>query len=157
MKIAGKKIEGVSRKTVIIKRETGDIKFILEAVLDDSDFEKMCPRPEPDVKLLPGGARVPDLESQAYKDNLEEWAQTKTHWLFLKSISATPDLEWETVDFSNPKTWKNYTDELLASGFSPQEQFKLLKGYMYVSGLDSEKVDDAVESFLADPQETQKS
>jgi hypothetical protein len=157
MKISGKKIEGVSRKTVIIKREEGDIKFILEAVLDENEFDKLCPRPIPAVKMVPGGSKVPDFESKAYKEALEEWASQKTRWSFLHSIAATPDLEWDTVDLANPETWKNYPDELTASGFSPGEQYRLMQAYMYVIGLDEDKVNEAVESFLADPQETQES
>jgi hypothetical protein len=157
MKIAGKKVEGVSRKTVIIKREEGDITFIFEAVLDESEFETICPRPAPGIKMVPGGSKVPDFENKDYKKALDEWASQKTRWSFLKSIAATPDLEWETVDLSNPKTWKNYTDELTASGFSPGEQYKLMQAYMFVIGLDEEKVEEAVQSFLVDPQETQKS
>jgi hypothetical protein len=156
MKIAGKKVEGVSRKTVIIKREEGDITFIFEAILDESEFETICPRPKPGVKMVPGGSKVVDLDNKEYKAALDEWASQKTRWSFLKSISATPDLEWETVDLANPKTWEKYTDELTASGFSPGEQYTLMQAYMYVIGLDEEKVNEAVQSFLADPQEIQE-
>ena len=47
MKIAGKKIEGASRKTISIRRESGDVKFTFEAVLSDKEFETLCPRPAP--------------------------------------------------------------------------------------------------------------
>jgi len=157
MKIGGKKIEGASRKTVIIKREDGDIKFIFEAVLDESEFDLLCPRPIAGTKMVPGGGKVVDLENKEYKAALDEWAGQKTRWSFLKSISATPDLEWENVDLGNPKTWEKYTDELTASGFSSGEQYKLMQAYMYVIGLDEDKVNEAVQSFLADPQETQES
>ncbi len=157
MKIAGKKVEGVSRKSVTINREDSDITFVFEAIMDDSEFEELCPRPKPGVKMVPGGSKVPDLENKDYKKALDEWAVKKGEWSFLKSISATPDLEWDTVDLGNPDTWKNYPKELLASGFSPGEQYRLMQAYMYVIGLDEEKVNEAVDSFLADPQEIQES
>ena len=157
MKIAGKKIEGAARKTVVIKREEEDITFVFEAVLDESEFEKLCPKPEPSVKLLPGGSKVPDFENKEYKEALGEWASQKTRWSFLQAISATPDLEWETVDLSNPETWKNYPEELTSAGFSPGEQYKLMQAYIFVIGLDEEKVNEAVDSFLAGPQEMPES
>ena len=156
MKIAGRKIEGASRKTVTIKRNKGDIQFVFEAVLSDKEFEALCPRPTAGQKILPGGVKKPDFENPVYLKKLDEWALQKTYWTFLKSISATENLEWETVDLSNPSTWKNYTAELEAAGFSPAEQYKLLEAYMFVNGLDETKVDEAVESFLASPQETQE-
>ena len=153
MKIKGVHIEGPQERTVVLPRQNGnDLVFKFKAILSMDDFEKICPVPEPKERLLPGGIKSYDIESKEYQERLNTWAMQKTRYMYLKSIAATPDLEWETVDLSNPDTWGNYEEELIQAGLTEAERLVLLRAYSQVQGLDQSKIDDATNSFLAVPQ-----
>ena len=157
MKYKGKKLEGPQEAVVVLPRQSGDdLVFKFAAVLNMDDFDKICPLPVPKEKLMPGGGRSLDVESQEYKDALDDWAMKKTHYMYLKSISITEDLEWETVEMSDPDTWENYNTELMDAGLTEAERLKLLQTYSQVQGLDQDKIDQATKSFLAIPQEEPK-
>jgi hypothetical protein len=157
MKLKGKKLEGPQEAVIVLPRQScDDLVFKFAAVLDSDDFDKLCPIPKPKEKLMPGGGRTLDVESQEYKDALDKWSMQKTHYMYLKSIEATEDLEWETVDMSDPDTWENYNQELIESGLTESERLHLLQTYSQVQGLDQSKIDAATKSFLATPQEVLK-
>lgn len=155
MKIAGKKLKGPYIKTVVFPRENEPLVFKFQALLDDSEFEELCPRPEPPTKLRPGGIKELDVSNPKYKKAIEDWGLKKVYWQFLKSISATDNLEWETVDMKKPETWENYLKELSES-FTEYEQIQLMNAYSEVQGLDQEKIDKATKDFLAGRQVEQK-
>ena len=121
-------------------------------VLEVDDFDKLCPMPMPREVMKPGGVKTYDVEETAYKEAIQEWAANKTHYMYLKSIAATDDLEWETVDMSDSSTWGNYNEELMEAGLTEAERLKLLQVYSEVQGLDQTKIDAATKNFLADPQ-----
>jgi len=152
MKLGGKHIEGPQERTIVLPRRDGNLVFKFKAILDMSDFEKIYPLPEPKEIIRPGGIKSYDIESKKYKEVLNDWAVKKTHYMYLKSIEATENLEWETVDLSNPDTWENYQEELIQAGLTEAERLKLLQVYSEVQGLDQTKIDAATESFLAAPQ-----
>ncbi len=158
MKLKGKKLEGPQERVVVLPRQQGEnLIFKFAAVLEMDNFDKLCPIPEPKEILKPGGNRVLDIESKEYREALDDWAMKKTHYMYLKSIEATDDLEWETVDMNDPDTWENYGEELLEAGLTEAERLKLLQVYSEVQGLDQSKIDAATKSFLATPQEAQES
>jgi len=73
--------------------------------------------------------------------------------MFLKAISATPGLEWETIKMDNPETWTNYEAELIAAGLTDPERLRIMQAYIEVQGLDDKKIEEATNSFLAGLQE----
>lgn len=154
MKLQGKVLDGPQERVVVFPRQNGDkLVFKFKAVLNSDEFDKICPVPEPPEMILPGGGKKLALDDKTYLKKLEEWSQNKTHYMFLESISATDDLEWETVDLGNPETWKNYQKELEDAGFTESERLVMLRAYSEVQGLDQSKIDEATRSFLADLQE----
>lgn len=153
MKLKGEKIEGPQERVVVLPRQQGeDLVFKFGAVLDTDDFDKLCPMPMPPEKLLPGGGRSMNVEDPKYREAINDWAAKKTHYMYLKSIEATDELEWETVDWGDPETWSNYNEELMEAGLTEAERLKLLQVYSEVQGLDQEKIDAATKNFLATPQ-----
>lgn len=148
MKYKGKKVEGRNSEIIPFKRPDGDIIFIAEAVQDWDEFEKYCAEPEAPEILKPGGKRFKDENDPKYKKKLEEYAETRTHWLVLKSLQATKDIEWETVDMNDSNTWKNYRKELKDSGFTELELGRLVRGVMVANSLDEDMIETAKQDFL---------
>ena len=116
MKIKGKNIEAPSEEVIVFPRNDGNIVFKAKPVKGYEDFDKVCPAPQPESIMKPGGAQSQDVENPKYKKALDDWAGQKTHWMILKSLSATDDLEWDTVDMSKPETYENYIKELEECG-----------------------------------------
>ena len=153
LKIKGQVIEGPNIETVFIPRGDTQIVFHAKAILDYSDFEAMCPAPNPPNKMVPGGATIPDLEHPKYKEAMDAYGTRRFAWMILKSLEATEGLEWETVDMSDPETWANYEQEFKSSGFSDIEANRILKGIMAANCLDEDKVEQARQRFLVLEQE----
>jgi hypothetical protein len=148
MKIKGKTISGPSEQLVVIPRDDGNIVIRSRAVLDFEPFMKINPQPEPPKKMFPGGVETSNVEDPDYLKKIAVWASSKTDWMFIKSLEATPDLTWDTVDKSDPKTWSNYRVEL-ESVFTPGEVGKILEVVMTACGLNQDKIDEATKLFLA--------
>lgn len=152
MKINGVKIEGPNIETIVIPR--GDdpenaLVFKAQSVLDFEEFDAICPRPEPPIKLLRGGKQQPDREAPTFKEAQQIWASRRFAWTILKSLEATPELEWETVDCNKPETWGNYEQELRDAGFNLAELNMIIDGVMTANSMNTEKLDKAREAFLA--------
>jgi len=153
MKYKGKKVEGKNVEIIPIKRPEGDIIFIAEAVSNWDEFEKLLPEPTPPVVIKPGGQRVSDYTDKKFIKSVEEHARARTQWIVLKSLEATKDLEWETVDINKPETWLNYEKELKDSNFSIIEIGRIIRGVMVANSLDEDMIDAAKADFLATREE----
>ena len=105
----------------VLPRQDGDIVFKCGAVLDYTDFDKLCPTPDVPVRIYPDKRRVEDVENPDYKQKMNDWATQKVAWMFIESLKATPELEWETVDPSDSETWVNYQTELKEANFTEPE------------------------------------
>jgi hypothetical protein len=156
MKLHGIKIEGPASKTIVFPRSTGNIAFVLQAVLNVDEFDKILSPPKPPVGVLASGQKQVHIDDPEYRKQLDKWGTLKHHWMFLKSISATPGLEWETIDFKKPDTWTNYEAELIAAGLTEPERLRIMQAYIEVQGLDDKKIEEATNSFLAGLQEAKQ-
>jgi hypothetical protein len=168
MKIRGREIKGPNEQLLVIPRpnievpeivdgkptgktisESGDIVFKVRAVLDYSDFEKMCPTPQPPmVRKLGQAQATPDISDVKYTEMLGRWASQRTHYMMLKSLEATEGLEWETVKINEPDTWEGFAKELEAAGLTNPEAAKLLGAISQVNGIDEDKYEEARQRFL---------
>lgn len=149
MKIHGKKLEGVNIEVVVIPRQSGDLVFKAQAVLNYEDHDKINPMPKAPIKLLPGGVKSQNVEDPRYKERMNEWAEQKFYWMMVKSLEATPGLEWETVKLDDPSTWKEYRKEMEDGGLSPGEIARIEMCVTNACGLNQAKIDEATERFLA--------
>jgi hypothetical protein len=148
MKINGKDIKGPQMEVVVIPRGDEEIVIKAQAIMDYSDHEKINPQPLPPSKLLPGGETQQLVEDPGYLKKLSDWAQQKTDWMIIKSLSATEGLTWDTVKADDPTTWSNYRKELDAT-FTPAELGKILEVVMSACGLNQSKIEEATKRFLA--------
>lgn len=150
MKIKGKKYDTPKESVVVLPRDPEDVVFKFRAVVDESDFDRLCPLPIPPKKKVKGGAQVSDTNSPAYIANLTAYAERRQGWLFLKSISATEDLDWEgVIDMQDPTTWPKWRQALMDSGFNAAELQLIYSGFTDANNLDSAKVEEAKQRFLA--------
>lgn len=183
MKIAGKKIEGTNTAVAVIPRpstqtpvlddqgqpilnEDGSIKmqevindivFTARAVLDFSDFEKLCPPPEPPVSKRPGGASFKNVEHPTYKMAVSKWNVDRTFWIIIESLKATEGLEWETVNPADSTTWANFSTELETAGFNWKEINMIREAVWKANALDDDHLEAAKQRFLAGQREAAKS
>lgn len=150
MKLKGKKISGKNIEYCIIPRSDGEnIVFKCQSVMDLSDFDKLCPEPHAPLKMLPGKGKVRDVEAPSYKVALEKRNEKRIYYITLKSLEATEELEWETVNMSDSSTWGNYETELRDSGFSNIEIMRIVNACMSANCLNEAKLEEARNSFLA--------
>jgi len=148
MKIQGQVVEGPKEEIVVIPRGTTEFVIKAKPVLNFDAFEKLNPIPQPREKMMPGGEKTQNFDDPEYKKALDLWAQQKTDWMILKSLSATEGLEWDTVDMAKPDTWSNYREELEKT-FTPGEVSKIITIVMTACGLNQDKIDEATKRFLA--------
>lgn len=148
MKYKGQAIKGKNREIIPIPREGGDIIFIAEAVQDWKDFDSLVSEPEPPEIIKPGGVRIKDKKDKGYLQAVDKYNELRTHFLVIKSLEATEDLEWETIDVTNPDTWSKYQEELKASDFSDIEIGRIVIGVMRANSLDENMIEEARTNFL---------
>ncbi len=148
MKIGGKKLPVPSTITVVIPRDEGPIVFKCQPILDFEPFEALVPFPKPPVIQKLNAEPFHDVEDQAFKEKLVEYAKMKSNWMFITSLRATPDLEWEEVDYSKPETWDKASVELLSCLVS-REVDMVIRGVQQANALDDAKLQEARDSFLS--------
>jgi hypothetical protein len=135
--------------TIVIPKGDDQFVFKCQAVLNFDEFDKLCPQPQAPKIMRPGGEEFENVEDTEFKANRTKWAEYRFHWIILTSLKATKDLEWETVDMTNPETWANHQTELSNAGFSDLEQMAIINKITEVSGLDPDKIEEATTAFLA--------
>lgn len=143
-------VEEGGEKKIVHKEVFDDLVFECQAVLDFSDFEKLCPVPNPPKSMKPGQqVATPDFENPKYKKAIADLSGLQQDWMILKSLDATPGIEWEKVQRDKPETWKLWQDELKDGGLTIGEILKIQQGVITANGLDDTKMTEARERFLA--------
>lgn len=150
MKLAGRKISGANIETIVIPRGDGEpLVFRAQAVLDHADFDALCPAPKAPSVLEKGGTKRRNTEDPRYIEAMNDWSAKRGHWTVLTSLrNGTPDLEWETVTYSDPNTWGNYESELRDAGLNEIEVGLIVRGVLRANSLDEAKLDEARANFL---------
>jgi hypothetical protein len=150
MKINGKKVSGPNKVITVLPREGGDLAFVAQAVLDSDEFEKLVPRPAPPLITRKGDSLPsPDYTDKKYVLEDRDYGKKKTNWMIIKSLSATPGLEYEQVNVLDPSTWHLIYLELKDAGLCEMEIGRLVNSVWEAHALDESKLDAARERFLA--------
>lgn len=155
MKLGGRVISNNNLEVVVIPRTDGDLVFKFRPVLDDTDFDALVPLPKPPLKM-DGDVKTFLYNDPDYTKSFQEYFALKQSWMYLKSIEATEDLVWDTVDLGNPKTWTNLEKELVSAGFTVSERNLMFQGFEKANSLSQEHLDKARESFLAGTRQSDK-
>lgn len=150
MKIQGKKLDGPAIEILVIPRGDIDIVFQAQCVTDYTEFEAIYKVPKPPFLLVRGDEeQVPDFKNKKYIEKMSDYAKAQTNYMILKSLEVTEDLEWETVEMTDPETWGNYNQELLDAGFSSIHIGRIVNLVSIANGLDERMIIEAKKRFLA--------
>lgn len=152
MKIAGQSIpKEVNTDVLVLPRGDAAIAIKAQAISDYEEFEKVCPVPEAPGKLTKDGF-VPNLEDETYKQKAERHGLQRVGWMVINSLV---DVEWDSVDADNPKTWTKWEDDMKEAGFSSVERNLILGLVLSVNSLDERKLKEARESFIRGQEQVQ--
>jgi hypothetical protein len=146
MRIGGVEVKGPNEEVLVLPRLAGDVVIKAQAVTDMSEFEKLVPEPKPPGKLTKDGW-VPQLKDETYRQKVANYNEQRFAYMVLRSLEPS-EIEWETVVPDNPKTWKNWDQELREAGFSDVEVNRVVVCVMQANALDERKLKEARELFL---------
>lgn len=154
MKIAGVNVNGPNMEILVLPRIGGDIVIRAAAVCDMAEFEQLCPLPKPPVITTKDGP-VPQLKDKTFLQKCEAHGTRRMAYMVLKSLEPS-DIEWDTVEMGNPKTWPNWEKELRDSGFADIEVNRITMCVMQANSLDENKLKEARDLFLRGEAEVQE-
>lgn len=150
MKYKGQTVKNDNIRHVVIPRPSGDIIFIAKPVVSFDGFDEFCLEPKPPIITIHAtGEKRPDLDDTNFKLQLIKYNAQRTHWLILESLKDTPDIVWETVEYSKPDTWSLFIKEFEDSGFTPAEINAITNAVMTVNSLNETQLEEARKRFLA--------
>lgn len=148
MKIGGRKISNNNLEVVVLPRSDGDIVFRFKPVLTFDDFDKLVSMPDmPYVEDATGRKALP--EDPTYRKAMSVYLEKKSCWMFLDSISATENLEWDKININDPSTWTSYDTEFTEAGITEIEQRMLRIAFERVNSLNEAHLEEARNRFLA--------
>jgi len=146
------KIGGVDPKTLtnevllVLPRGEDEIVFRARGLKDMDKFNNLCPQPKVPVKLTRDGPiDMPDDVS--YKEMMDQWAKKRLGYIVVNSLKPS-NIEWDTVKEDEPRSWKNWEDDLRNGGLSEIECSRILATVMEANALDEAKLRKAREVFL---------
>jgi hypothetical protein len=156
MKISGKTLTKLNEIVLVFERngideegnEREDIVFRMQPVEDYEDFLKLCPEPEPPLKIIKGGARVKNTEDPAYIKLTHEWLSRQINFTTIVSMMGTPNLEFEKVDLAKPSTWHLIVEELQEVLY-PGEILAVYEASSNVNNVTDASLEKARKRFLA--------
>lgn len=148
MKVNGKTLTGPRIvKTYLPTSDGGAVEFQFRPLRADEKYTDICPRPNPPEVIQPGGIRSANPEDAGYKIALKAWSDRKWDWEFLKSVSQTTGLEWETVDPEKAETWGNWENEV-NEHFGPSAAAHLTNCFVDAQFITEDGIERARASFL---------
>ncbi len=148
MRILGQEIKGPNEELIVIPRGDSQIVLKARAVLDYSEFERLCPEPKAPMILRPGGVKEQNFKDVTYIAAIRQRVTKQTYYMFIKSLEATPGLEWDTINMKDPSTWLNFEKELETSGFSQIERNIITRAVFIANNLDEQKIEEARQRFI---------
>lgn len=149
MLLNGQTLYKPNTRLLVIPRDCGNIAFTFGPV-DYETFDKVCARPSAPRIMRAGESTYSDnLNDPKYLEELREWSLKRFMYMVISSLSFTKELQFETVDISDPQTYSNLDSELKSAGFVEAEIARIYKTAIEANGLDDEAIEKAKQDFLA--------
>ena len=146
------KIAGIDPKSlcneVLLVLPRGDSQIVFRAIglRDLEEFNKVCPQPQPPGKRTREGF-IPNMNDPTYQQVMTEWGKKRFGYMLVKSLEPS-EIEWDTVNLADPRTWLQWEDELRDSGLTQIEVNRVATLVLEANALDDEKLTKAREYFL---------
>jgi hypothetical protein len=145
MKIGGVKVTPPSEHLLVLERDE-PLVFRAKAVDNMDEFFAQVPEPKAPTHLTKEGW-TENLKDPSYRQRLESYNAMKLAYMVLMTLEPS-EIEWETVDIDNPKTWTNYGKDLENAGLTRVEIQHVVQLVLQANCLDEEKLDKARKDFL---------
>jgi hypothetical protein len=145
------KIGGIDPKTLsneellVLPRGDACIVFRATGLPDMEAFNKLCPEPTPPGKLTKDGW-IPNPDDKGYQTVILEYAKKRLAYMVVHSLKPS-NIEWETVDLDNPRTWVRWEDDMKSAGLSQVECNRITNLVVEANCLDEGKLKKARELF----------
>ena len=149
MKLSGHTFEKPAIVYCVLPRDEEPVVFMCGPVLDYDEYEALCPTPKPPIQIHKGGVKIPDLQDETFLQQVNSRSDSRINYIVLKSLQYTTDLEWETVDMQDPKTWGNYEQELKDCFFTKTEVQRIQNACFEANSLSESRVEEARANFFA--------
>ena len=147
MKIGGVDPKGLCNEVLLVlPRGDQNLVFRARGISDMDEFQALCPLPKPTGKVTKDGW-VPNLNDPTYQQMMSDYADKRLGYLVIKSLAGS-DIEWDTVNINDPRTWAKWQDELKEAGLSQVEINRIVAIVMEANCLDEAKLKKAREVFL---------
>ena len=146
IKIAGQEIDQSLPEDFIVLRPGTKQEVVIRAraFRDWDEFTALCPVPEAPGRTERGKGFVRNFEDKTYKQRMQQRNGQQAGWMAVQSLY---EVEWETIESDDPKTWTNWETELKDSGFTQIECNLIMGLVLDVNGLNEDKMKMARESF----------
>lgn len=156
MKLEGHDLSRESVELVPIPRgydkETGekipDITFVCQKVKSYKEFDALCKMPQPPKVVKKGGVEEKNFDDETYKAKMTKHNRARYDYVIIKSLAATPGLEWETIKFADQNTWSNWEQELEDAGFTQAERGMIQDGVLKANSVTNQRMQEALANFL---------
>jgi len=156
------KIGGIDPSTLcnevllVLPRGEQELVFRARGLKDMDVFNAKCPQPKPPGKLTRDGYVSID-DDPTYLAVLDKWSKQRLGYIMFHSLEPS-NIEWDTVDEDDPRTWPNWEKDLREGGLSEIECTRILNLVTEANALDEAKLIKAREVFLrGQVQESKKS
>ena len=130
-----------AEEVLVLPRGEEQIVFRARGLADMEEFDKLCPEPQPPVRLTQAG-KEPNEEDANWRSAMLAHGRRRVAYMVVKSLEPS-EIEWDTVDPDNPKTWTNYADDLRQAGFSQVEVNRITQLVWEANCLDEAKLEQA--------------
>jgi len=97
------------------------------------------------VRLTKAGTE-PNEEDANWRSAMLAHGRRRVAYMVVKSLEPS-EIEWDTVDPENPKTWTNYAEDLRNAGFSQVEVNRIVQLVWEANCLDETKLERARQVF----------
>lgn len=153
MRIGGIIVAGPTQEVLVLPR--GEQALIIRAqAINLDEFDALCPEPKPPGKLTKDGW-IPDTTNDNYRQIIDNHNEKRIAYLVVKSLEPS-QIEWDTVQIDNPRTWTNYVQDFKNAGITTIEINRIVQCVMQANSLDEAKLEQARKVFLLGQAQVQK-
>ena len=134
-----------AEEILALPRGEEQIVFRARGLPDMEEFDTLRPEPKPPVRLTRAG-KEPNEDDANWRSAMLAHGRRRVAYMVVKSLEPS-EIEWDTVDPDNPKTWTNCTEDLRGAGFSQVEINRIVGLVWEANCLDEAKLERARQVF----------